>query len=65
MMYNEDILIGILLAKARPNIRITTDERLKNGYSIVPEIHIGGTKVFLECISVSLIHSKMRNSIRS
>jgi len=68
MMYNEDILIGILLAKARPNIRITTDKRLKNGYSIAPEIHIGGTKVFLECISKTLkqhgIHSKVRNHDR-
>ena len=65
MMYNEDILIGILLAKARPNIRINTNERLKNGYNIVPEIHIGGTKVFLECINKTLkqhgIHSKVRN----
>ena len=45
-MYNKDILIGIMLAKARPNIRINTDERLRNGYRIVPEIHIGGNKFF-------------------
>ena len=64
-MYNKDILIGIMLAKARPNIRISTDERLRNGYKIVPEIHIGGNKFFLDSISRTLkqheINSKVRN----
>ena len=64
-MYSKEILTGILLSKARPNVRIFDDERLTNGYNSVPEINMGGNRFFLDSISKTLkqhgIHSKMRH----
>ena len=64
-MYSKEILIGILLAKARPNIGISTDERLRNGYKIVPEIHIGGNKFFLDSISRTLKQHEINSTVRN
>tara|TARA_S200002703_G_scaffold151159_1_gene150195 strand:+ start:1516 stop:1914 length:399 start_codon:yes stop_codon:yes gene_type:complete len=54
-MYNKDILIGILLAKAVPNIRISNSETINSGYKVEPYIHIGGSKDFLDSIARSLL----------
>jgi len=54
-MYNKDILIGILLAKAVPNIRISDDEKTNCGYKVEPYVHIGGSKEFLDNVSRTLL----------
>lgn len=54
-MYNKDVLIGILLAKAVPNIRISNSETINSGYKVEPYIHIGGSKDFLDSIARSLL----------
>lgn len=54
MVYNKDMLIGILLC-SRPALHIAVDERNNIGYSVKLRLYLRGEKEFCEAVQRTLL----------
>ncbi len=62
-MYSKDMLIGILLASARPEIQIIRDDNSNIGYRVRLKVIIRGRENFLKAIKRSLLQHEITSSL--
>jgi len=58
-MYSKDMLIGILLSGAKPEIQIIKDEKSQMGYRVRLKVNLRGRDVFLKAIQRSLLQHQI------
>ena len=62
-MYSKDMLVGILLASARPEIQIIRDDNSNIGYRVRLKVIIRGREKFLKAIKRSLLQHEITSSL--